>query len=245
MKYIWGRGVTIASVSFTAKIIDPVARPANVRLIMRGILFHLLLLAFFVQFCRGESGDVIASEISPSGRLVEQVAWNDTEQGFLLISYPKGFTNAKRYHVNFWFPGTSGHPGPGIADENDGYIEVCLSYLSKKNFAPGEFARDHWALCRSVEANVSKRKGFAVGQRILSGVSKGGWLAFETSLEQLQGLNGVVIVAAGALVHEKRFPKMQKSAVSVLVCTGETDTNYPFAQYAETYYTVCQNHLPL
>lgn len=202
-------------------------------------LFHLISFATFVQFCKGETGDVLSSETAPSGRLVEKVEWNDTEKGFILISYPPGFTNGKLYHLNFWFPGTSGHPGPGIADENDDYIEVCLSYLSKTQFPPGGYAREHWAMCRGVEARLLARRNFAVGQRIVSGVSKGGWLAFETSLEHPQGLNGVVIVAAGALPHEKRFPKLGKSAMPVLVCTGETDVNYPFAQMAEGYYQTC------
>lgn len=170
---------------------------------------------------------------------MEKVEWNDTEKGFILISYPKGFTEKQLYHLNFWFPGTSGNPGTGIADENDGYVEVGLSYLSKGDFAPGEFAREHWTMCQSVEKQLLARKSFTVGQRIVSGVSKGGWLAFEMSIEHPQGLNGVVIVAAGALPHEKRFPKLDKSALSVLVCTGETDTNYPFAQMAEGYYQKC------
>lgn len=203
---------------------------------LRLLLIPLSFVAIFWQNCLGATGDVLSTEISASGRMIEKVEWQGTEKGFILISYPKEFKNSHTYHLNFWFPGTSGNPGPGIANENENYIEVCFSYLAKKEFAVGEYAKEHWSLCRKVEEHLLARRSIAVGQRVVSGVSKGGWLAFEMSVDSLRGLDGVVIVAAGILPRVQKIPNLKQSQLSVLVCTGETDVNYPFAQMAEAYY---------
>ena len=56
------------------------------------------------------------------------------------------------------------------------------------------------------------------------------------SVEEREGLDGVVIVAAGKSPREQRPLDFKKSSLSVLVCTGETDSNYPFSQMAESFY---------
>ena len=202
----------------------------------------LIFLGFILSLVQGafaETGDVLSTQTSRSGRTVEKIEWEGTEKGFILITYPKELKPSQKYHLNFWFPGTSGNPGLGVADQNLNYIEICVSYLAEKNFQPGEFALKHWDFCREIEKYFLGRKEVVVGQRIVSGVSKGGWLAFDMSVEQPAGVDGVIIVAAGRSPREKRTLDFKHSTLSVLVCTGETDSNYPFAQMAESFYRKC------
>ena len=202
-------------------------------------LLFLALIGCFLgltPIALGENGALLSTNTSNSGRSVEKIEWGETEKGFILISYPKDLKPTQTYHLNFWFPGTSGNPGLGIANQNLNYIEICFSYLAQKGFAAGEWAQKHWELCLEVEAYLTKRKGVTIGQRIVSGVSKGGWLAFDMSVVNPKGLDGVVIVAAGKSPRENRKLDFKNSSLSVLVCTGETDSNYPFSQMAEAYY---------
>lgn len=203
------------------------------KLLLLALIGSLLGLA---PIARGENGIILSTKTSSSGRSVEKIEWEGTEKGFILISYPKDLKPTQTYHLNFWFPGTSGNPGLGIADQNLNYIEICISYLAQKGFATGEWAQKHWELCQEIEAYLTKRKGVTIGQRIVSGVSKGGWLAFEMSVVNPKGLDGVIIVAAGKSPRENRKLDFKNSSLSVLVCTGETDSNYPFSQMAEAYY---------
>ena len=202
----------------------------------RLVIYLCFITSIFIEISSGETGDILATETSASGRLVEKVEWQGTEKGFILITYPKSFNPSQQYHINFWFPGTSGNPGYGIADQNDNYIEICTSYLSQRGFEVGQFGYKHWDLCKKLESFLVRRKGIKVGQRIVSGVSKGGWLAFDISIAPPEGLHGVVIVAAGKSPRETRTPNYKNSNFAVFVCTGETDSNYVFAQMAEDYY---------
>jgi hypothetical protein len=200
-------------------------------------LAHIVGLVLIVTtICQGKTGDVLGTAASRSGRTVEKIEWEGTEKGFILITYPKSFKSFQPYHLNFWFPGTSGNPGFGIANENENYIEICTSYLVQESFAVGEYSKKHWALCQEFEEFLINRKQITVGQRIISGVSKGGWLAFGMSVEPPKDLDGVVIVAAGMYPREQRTPNFKGSKLAILVCTGETDSNYPFAQMAGAYY---------
>ena len=199
-----------------------------------GIIWLCLLLPTIVK--AQQNGDVLETGTLSNDRFVEKIHWAGTEQNYVLISYPKNYDPKNLYHINFWFPGTAGIPGPGIENENDQYIGILVSYLTAPYATNQENAIRHWAYCNEIEKTFQKRKPTKIGQRVVSGVSKGGWMAFFMSLESPKGLDGTVIIAAGRETSAEKAPDMQRSNLSVMVATGETDPNYPYAQLADPFF---------
>ena len=189
-----------------------------------------------------ENGEVTKTYTNQTGRNVEKIYWEQTQEDHVLISYPKDFDPAKTYHINFWFPGTGGIPGPGIEDRHDDYIGICLSYLDRDLIPRDGYATSHWALCKKVEASLVKRTGVKIQQRILSGVSKGGWMAFFTALAPPKDLHGVAIIAAGQVRGDEPLVKKNASHLAVFIGTGETDSNYPHAQMAFPFFHKSKIH---
>lgn len=173
---------------------------------------------------------------------MEKIAFSDTQHDYVTVSYPKNFDANKTYHINFWYHGTSGKPTSGIEDSLDSYIGVGMSYLDKDKVPPSGYATEHWKSCREVEKNFTKRRQVKVSRRVVSGVSKGGWMAYYMSLEPLEGLHGTGIIAAG--MHQGGVPpiKSKLDHLAVLVGTGETDSNYPHAQMAVDFFKKCKIH---
>lgn len=202
----------------------------------RFIYCIILFLSFPVHLCAESNGEVLEIYTNKNGRKVEKIHWEGTRDKYVLVSYPKNFDLQKIYHINFWFPGTSGKPGQGIEDENDQYIGIGLSYIERDKIPKGGYCTSHWDLCKRVEASVVTRMNLKIGTRILSGVSKGGWLAFHTSLDPPKDLDGVAIIAAGKNNEVKFEPKLKNRKLAILVGTGETDSNFPYAQLAIPFY---------
>lgn len=76
----------------------------------------------------------------------------------------------------------------------------------------------------------------------MSGVSKGGWMAYYMSIEPFEGLHGTAIIAAGQ--PNGRTPMIQKKLdhLAVLVATREADPNYPHAQMAVEFFKQSKIH---
>lgn len=183
-----------------------------------------------------DDGEVTEIYTNKSGRKVEKIYWEDTRENYVLVSYPQNFDINKTYNVNFWFPGTSGKPGAGIEDQNDSYIGIGLSYLEKDKIPKGGYATAHWELCRNIEKAVVKRTKLKLNRRILSGVSKGGWLAFFSTFYPPNELHGVAIIAAGQLRGDELPIERNAEHLAVFVGTGETDSNYPHAQMSIAFF---------
>ena len=115
-----------------------------------------------------------------------------------------------------------------------------MSYLDKDKVPANGYATEHWKLCQDVERLIVKRKNLKVSRRTVSGVSKGGWMAYYMSLEPLEGLHGTAIIAAGQ--HKGGIPPLKKNLdhLAVFVGTGETDSNYPHAQMAVNFFNQSQ-----
>ncbi len=196
----------------------------------------LLYFTFFLPLNAIENGDVTSTYKNKNGRKIEKLFWSDTKDKYVLVSYPKNFDIAKTYHLNFWFPGTTGKPSQGIEDENDQYIGIGLSYLNAPILSTESYTNTHWTLCRNVEKSVVDRLNLKVGKRLLSGVSKGGWLAFDISLNPPDGLHGIGIIAAGKYTRNHTNKEFKGSKLAIFIGTGETDSNYPHAQLAIPFY---------
>jgi len=205
-------------------------------MIFRIISPFLLFLGLCLSLQARENGEVIQAYVNQSGRKVEKLYWEEARDKYVLVSYPRHFDVDQTYHLSFWFPGTSGKPSHGIADKNDQYVEIGLSYVSPEHIPAGRDTETHWRLCESVEESVVKRTRLKVGRRIVSGVSKGGWLAVYLSVNPPAGLHGVGIIAAGRSTSAK-YDKVGKAKdLAVFVGTGETDSNFPYAQLAIPYF---------
>lgn len=205
-------------------------------MLLRYIFYISLSLCISFTINAQENGDILETYTNRTGRKVEKIHWDETQEKHILISYPKDFNPEKTYHINFWFPGTGGKPGQGIEDENAQYIGIGLSYLERSRVPKRGYCTSHWDLCRNIEKSMVDRLGLSIGIRILSGVSKGGWLAFHTTLIPPKELHGIAIIAAGKY-HQVDFPpNLHNRKLAVFVGTGETDSNYPYAQIAIPYY---------
>ena len=206
------------------------------------LLVSFLLSSFMFTLVAAEDGELLGSLTSRSGRTIEKIAWSDTQNDYVIVTYPKGFDSNKIYHINFWFPGTGGKPSPGIEDSLENFIGIGLSYLDKDKVPSNGYATEHWKLCQDVERLIVKRKNLKVSRRMVSGVSKGGWMAYYMSLEPLEGLHGTAIIAAGQ--HKGGIPPLKKNLdhLAVFVGTGETDSNYPHAQMAVNFFNQSQIH---
>lgn len=204
----------------------------------RIIVTFLILVVFPAPIQAETNGEILKVYNNKNNRQVEQLYWGTTKDKYVLISYPENFDPEKTYHINFWFPGTSGKPSQGIEDKNDQYIGIGLSYLEESAIPQGAYYPAHWDLCEKVEASLLARKKIKIGQRVLSGVSKGGWMGYYTSLNPPKNLDGVAIIAAGipSLAGAESAPKSNSSHLAVLIATGETDPNYPYSQLAIPYY---------
>lgn len=110
-----------------------------------------ILIVTLTQLHASKKGDVLSSYESHSGRLVEKISWSDTQENHIIVSYPQNFNPSETYHINFWFPGTSGKPSSGIEDTLENYIGVGLSYLDKDKVPSNEYALKHWELCKNIE----------------------------------------------------------------------------------------------
>ncbi len=204
---------------------------------LRQLIISFLLISLLTTGLHAQTnGEVLETYTLPNGRKVEKVHWQETVDGYVLISYPKDFNPEQIYHINFWFPGTSGKPSQGIENENDQYLGIGLSYLQKSHTPSGQYYQAHWALCKEVEATLQNRSKLTIGARTLSGVSKGGWVAFYTSLDAPDGLDGLAIIAAGKPTQIQAKHGAKKNKLAILLCTGETDPNYPYTQLAVPYF---------
>ncbi len=202
----------------------------------------LILSSCVLRLSAALDGEVLETYTSSSGRMVEKIAFNDTQHDYVTVSYPKGFDASKSYHINFWYHGTSGKPTSGIEDSLESYIGVGMSYLDKDKVPPNGYATKHWESCLAVERNFTKRRKVKISRRIVSGVSKGGWMAYYMSLEPLEGLHGTGIIAAGMHQGGVEPIKSQLDHLAVFVGTGETDSNYPHAQMAVDFFKKSKIH---
>lgn len=196
----------------------------------------LLFMILSINLMAAQNGDVMGTYVNKNGRTVEKLFWSGTKDNYVLVAYPKNFDITKVYHLSYWFPGTSGKPSQGIEDEDDQYVGIGLSYLDAPIGSRENYTSTHWELCKGVEKSVVDRINLKVGRRILSGVSKGGWLAFDMSINPPEGLHGVGIIAAGNYTRQGTKVDFKGSKLAIFVGTGETDSNYPHAQLAIPFY---------
>lgn len=191
-----------------------------------------------------EDGELLKTYTAGNGRTIERLEWQSTQEDHVIVSYPKNFDPKLTYNINFWFPGTGGKPTQGIEAHSDNYIGIGLSYIDRDKVprGVGGYQTEHWKLCQAIESIIVKRKQLKVGQRVVSGVSKGGWMAYYFTLNPPKNLAGVAIIAAGRYLSAPQKANANIKNLSILVGVGETDSNYAYSQLCPPLYKKLKPH---
>lgn len=167
------------------------------------------------------------------------IPWEGLHHKKFSVFVPKDWTPNRKWPTIVYYPGVFGSPNTRVMEDfthQKDWVIISLSGITNDVFDYNEaLVRKELAVCQSIIKAMTPKLNLDPERLVISGYSKGGWIA-TMFVDRDHSFSGAVVMGAGANLNQKYTPKRFAKPTSIYIGVGQEDGNYVFSLRAKPYW---------